>query len=115
MRSGVLECSVIWTTIISEDEWRRLQLGRSFGKNTWALVLIILSGIVLGGFFGYLARDISWLSWLNFGQEFGIGAAGGGPLVLELGVITLQFGFTIRITIASILGIIAAVFIYRKL
>ena len=96
MRSGVLECSVIWTIIISEDEWRRLQLGRGFGKNTWALVLIILSGIVLGGFFGF-------------------GAAGGGPLVLELGVITLQFGFTIRITIASILGMIAAVFIYRKL
>lgn len=76
----------------------------------------MLSGIVLGGFFGYLARDISWLSWLNYGQEFGIGSPdGNGALRLDLGVITLHFGLTVKITIASILGVVAAIFIYRKL
>ena len=29
------------------------------GKNSWALLLLVLSGIVMGGFLGYLARDIS--------------------------------------------------------
>ncbi len=86
------------------------------GKNTWALTLMILTGIVLGGFFGYLARDISFLSWLNYGQEFGIGNAEGANLIrLNLGIMTVTFGLTIKITIAGILGIIAAIIIYRKL
>jgi hypothetical protein len=35
--------------------------------------------------------------------------------MLDLGVLTLQFGLTIRFTIAGIIGIILAFFIYRKL
>ena len=91
-----------------------IRMGRVFNKNTWAFFLIVLSGIVLGGFFGYLARNISWLSWLNYGQEFGIGAANGGALRLDLGVLVIQFGLSIKITIASIIGIIVAIFIYRR-
>ena len=37
-------------------------------KNFWVLLLLMLAGIVLGGFIGNLAEGISWLSWLNFGQ-----------------------------------------------
>lgn len=86
------------------------------GKNSWALVLLILAGVVIGGFLGYLARDISWLSWLNYGQEFGIGDADGqGSLRLNLGVLFLTFGLSIKITIASIIGIVTAIFIYRKI
>ena len=40
-------------------------MARDRGKNSWALFLLILAGIVVGGFLGYLARDVSWLSWLN--------------------------------------------------
>ncbi|MBQ3567839.1 MAG: DUF4321 domain-containing protein, partial [Anaerotignum sp.] len=35
--------------------------------------------------------------------------------VLDLGVRTLQFGLTIRFTIAGIIGIVLAFFIYRKM
>ena len=39
-------------------------------KNFWILLILLLTGIVLGGFLGSLADGISWLSWLNFGLEF---------------------------------------------
>ena len=84
-------------------------------KNSWILLLLMLSRVVLGGLLGYLARDISWLSWLNYGQTFGLTGADGSALMLNLGVLTLQFGLQIKITIGSILGIVLAFLLYRRL
>lgn len=78
-------------------------------KNGWTLLLLILAGVVLGGFIGTLAAGVPGLDWLNYGQSFGLEE----PLVLSLGLLVLTFGLTIQITIASILGIILAIFIYR--
>lgn len=80
-------------------------------KSRWTLLLILLSGIVLGGFIGYLCRDISFLNWLNYGQTFGLSS----PVVLDLGILILTFGLTITINIASILGIVIGIIIYKKL
>lgn len=85
--------------------------GRIANKNGWTLFIIMLCGLVLGGFVGYLCRDISWLSWLNFGQTFGLTS----PVVLDLGIIILTFGLTISINIASIIGIIISILIYKLL
>ncbi len=90
-------------------------MAREVGKNSWALLLLILAGIVIGGFLGYLARDVSWLSWLNYGQEFGVGSGESDYLMLNLGMIVIRFGLSIKITIASIIGVIISIFIYRKL
>lgn len=84
-------------------------------KNSMILLLLMLTGVVLGGFIGMLAKDISFLSWLNYGQSFGLTGNNGSAIVLDLGVLTLQFGIQIRITIASILGMILAFLLYRKL
>lgn len=81
------------------------------GKNSWALLLMMLAGVVLGGFIGQLASKVSFLSWLNYGQTFGLSQ----PLVLDLGILVLTFALTIKITIAGILGIILAIIIYRFL
>lgn len=78
-------------------------------KNFWILLLLLLAGIVLGGFLGNLAEGTSWLSWLNFGQSFGLDT----PLVLNLGVLIITFGLSIRITMASIIGVVLALIIYR--
>lgn len=78
-------------------------------KNFWILLILLLSGIVLGGFLGSLAEGISWLSWLNFGQSFGLNS----PLVLDFGVLVITFGLTIKITLASIIGVALALIIYR--
>lgn len=84
-------------------------------KNSWALLLLILAGVVLGGFIGYLAQDVPFLSWLNFGQEFGIGGADSDIIRLNLGIMIISFGLKIKITIAGILGVILAIIVYRKL
>lgn len=81
------------------------------GKNSWALFLLILSGIVLGGFIGYLTQGISFLSWLNFGQEFGLDK----PVILNLGILVVTFGLNVKISIASILGVVISIFIYKKI
>ena len=79
------------------------------GKNNWALFLLLLAGIMLGGFIGNLTAGIPGLSWLNYGQSFGLTC----PVVLDLGIMVLTFALTIRITIASILGVLLAIIIYR--
>ncbi|MBE5945886.1 MAG: DUF4321 domain-containing protein [Lachnospiraceae bacterium] len=80
-------------------------------KSKWTLLLILLSGIVLGGFIGYLCRNVGWLSWLAYGQTFGLSS----PVVLDLGIMVFTFGLTISINIASIIGIIIGIIIYKKL
>ena len=64
-------------------------------KNSWALFLLILAGIVLGGFIGSLASDAGVFGWL--------------------GVLVITFGLSIHITMASIIGVVIAIIIYRLL
>ncbi|WP_251496308.1 DUF4321 domain-containing protein [Otoolea muris] len=78
-------------------------------KNFWILLLFLLTGIVLGGFLGSLASGIPWLSWLNFGETFGLT----DPLKLDFGILVITFGLTIRITMASIIGVLVAILVYR--
>ena len=52
------------------------------GKNNWALVLLILVGVVLGGLIGKLCAGVPALSWLSYGQSFGFV----NPMVLDLGI-----------------------------
>lgn len=84
--------------------------GRS-SQNICVLLLLMLAGVVLGGFIGSALGDISVLSWLNYGSDFGLSS----PLVLDLGVLVVQFGLTIRFTIAGIIGILLAFILYRKM
>lgn len=75
------------------------------GKNNWACFLMILAGIVIGGFIGNLFPS----TWLNYGQTFGLS----NPLILDLGILSITFALTIKITVASIIGIIISILIYR--
>ena len=50
-------------------------------KNSWALLLMMLTGIVIG----------------------------------DLGILVLTFGLTIHITVASIIGMVIAIILYRFL
>ncbi len=79
-------------------------------KGTLVLIIFILCGLVIGGLIGQLTQGVSFLSWLSYGQTFGIA----DPVSLDLGVVKLTFGIMFNINISSIIGIIIAVFIYRK-
>lgn len=80
-------------------------------KNVWILILFILCGIVVGGLLGNLASQVDFLWWLSYGESFGFAE----PISLDLSVIQLTFGLMFKINIASIIGMILAIFIYRKI
>ena len=79
-------------------------------KNVWILLLFILSGIVIGGLLGELAGNVDFLWWLSCGQNFGLST----PIQLDLSVVQLSFGLMFKINIASIVGMVIAIVIYRK-
>lgn len=78
-------------------------------KSNWTLLVILLCGIILGGFLGQLASNVSFLSWLSYGKTFGLTS----PVVLDLGILVLTFGLTITINIASMIGLIIGIIVYR--
>ena len=79
-------------------------------KNIWILLVFLLAGLVVGGLLGRLASSVSWLWWLSYEQQFGLET----PIVLDLSVLKLTFGLMFKINIASIIGMVLAIFIYKK-
>lgn len=84
-------------------------MARGAGKNNWALFLLLLAGIVIGSFIAQATAGVSALSWLSYGQRFGLTH----PFKLDLGILVLTFGLSVKITLGSILGIIIAIIIYH--
>lgn len=80
-------------------------------KNIWILLVFLLAGLVVGGLLGKLASGVSWLWWLSYEQQFGLES----PIVLDLSVIQLTFGLMFKINVASIIGMILSIFIYKKI
>lgn len=74
-------------------------------KVNWTLVLLVLTGFVIGRFIGTYFEG----TWLNYGQAFGLD----NPVQLNLGFILLTFGLKIQITIASVIGVVLAFVVYR--
>ena len=79
-------------------------------KSIWILLVFILSGLVIGGLLGELAKSVDWLWWLGFSEQFGLA----NPIKLDLNIIDLTFGLMFKINVASIIGMALAIFIYRK-
>ncbi len=80
-------------------------------KSVWILIVFILSGLVIGGLLGKLASSVPWLWWLSYEQQFGLE----NPLVLDLSIFKLTFGLVFKINVASIIGMLLAIFSYRKI
>ncbi len=80
-------------------------------KNIWILIVFILSGLVIGGLLGQLASNVDWLWWLSYSQTFGLQ----DPIVLDLSVVTITFALMFKISVASIIGMLLAILIYKKI
>lgn len=71
----------------------------------WVLIVLVLIGFVIGRFIGTYFDG----SFLNYGQSFGLSS----PIELDLGFIILSFGLKIQITIASVIGVVLSLVVYR--
>ena len=80
-------------------------------KSIWILLLFIFSGLVIGGLLGEVASNVNFLWWLGYSREFGLST----PLELDLSILKLTFGFMFKINISSILGLVVAIFLYKKI
>ena len=78
-------------------------------RNKWTLFLFLCAGMVLGSFLGYLFKGNDFLSWLDYGQNFGLTS----PMTLTLGVMSLTIGFMIKINIGSLIGMALGYAAYR--
>ncbi len=79
-------------------------------KRFWVFLIFLFSGIIIGGLLGELAANVSFLSWLSYGKSFGLME----PLLLDINILTISFGFTFSLNVASIIGILIAMLIYKK-
>ena len=70
-------------------------------KSFWIPFLLVLAGIVIGSLLSEITAGVPVLGWLAYGLDFGTGT----PFILDLHLLQLTFGITIRITAAQILSI----------
>lgn len=71
----------------------------------WVLFFLVIIGFILGNLIGTHC-DIEFLS---YGGSYGLTS----PIELNLGFIILTFGLTFNITIAGIIGMVAAFVAYK--
>ena len=71
----------------------------------WVLLLLVLIGFVIGRFIGTYFDG----TFLNYGQTFGLS----NPVILNLGFFVITFGLQIQISIASVIGVIISLLLYR--
>lgn len=81
-------------------------------KKQFMFLFYLLAGIVLGSLIAGLCLQIPSLSWLGYTNTIGFSAQ--NPAVLDLVVIKITFGFAMSISVAQIITIGLAMFIYNK-
>jgi hypothetical protein len=81
-------------------------------KRTIAFLFFLLAGILLGTILGRVCEGVSFLSWLAYTLSVGIDT--GSPVVLDLIVCKLAFGFTLSVNAAQIICVIISLIIYNK-
>ena len=77
----------------------------------WILIVVVIAGAMLGSVLADALGQFTYLAPLGHSVAFGVDP----PVTLDLRVITLTLGFTVRLNLATVLGIIAAVYVFRLL
>ena len=79
------------------------------------LLVILILGALIGSVIGEVIATLAPGGVLEKVFSKGVNPGITPPAVLDLRVITLTFGLTMKINLASLLGIALALLIYRKL
>ncbi len=69
------------------------------------LILFLIIGALIGSLISHALKDV--LPFMDYGL-----AASFGPATLDLAVLTLTFGISIKLTLGSALGILLGLYLY---
>jgi hypothetical protein len=82
------------------------------GRNPWWLLLfVIIAGALLGSVIADAIVGYPVLSFLSRDVRAGIDP----PFTVDLRVVTLTFGATLRLNLAILVGVVLAIWIFRLL
>ena len=79
------------------------------------LLVIVILGALIGSVIGEVIGTLAPGGYVEKVFSQGVNPGITPPAVLDLKVITLTLGLTVKINLASLLGIVLALLIYRKL
>ena len=82
-------------------------------KKTIAFIFFLLAGIVLGAFISHICDGVKYLDWLSWGQQIGL-PSDDKPATLDIIVLKVTIGFTLKVTIAQIFTIITSIILFNK-
>jgi hypothetical protein len=77
----------------------------------WVLLVIVIAGAMLGSVFADAVGQFTYLAPLGHSVSFGVDP----PVTLDLRVFTVTLGFTVRLNLAIVAGIIVAIYVFRVL
>lgn len=83
--------------------------------NTLVLLVVLILGALIGSVIGEVIGSLAPGGYLEAVFATGIAPGLSPPAVLDLKVLTLTLGLTMKINLASLLGIVLALLVYRKL
>lgn len=86
-------------------------MAKNFKKNI-AFIFFLLAGITLGAFISSICEGNAYFGWLAWGRSIGLSTD--SPVVLDLQVIKIAFGATLKVTIAQIITIPVCILVYAK-
>jgi len=84
---------------------------RAVREPWWILAIVVLAGAMLGSVVADALGQFTYLAPIGHSVAVGVDP----PVTLDLRVITLTLGFVVRLNLAIVLGIIAAIFVFRLL
>lgn len=76
--------------------------------STIVLLLVILIGMVIGGVLGEILSP--YIPILNYSESIGF-----SPVTVDLNVMNFTLGFMMDISIASIIGLVITLLVFRRL
>lgn len=84
---------------------------RAFEGNVWILFILLIIGGIIGSWLGIVLVKI----WPEFTLLNQMEVVGLPPTTLDMQVLSITFGFALRLNILTVLGFILSYIIYRKL
>lgn len=75
-------------------------------KNIFVFIILVLAGLIIGSFIGDLFKDS--INLFAYSKTIGF-----SPFTIDLSVIKFTLGFLVHMNLASVIGLIIGILIYR--